>query len=331
MIIKSFELDKINFEEINFFLLYGENEGFKNEIIKTNFEEKFKENTYRYEEKEILDNKENFINNIFTKSFFEKKKVIIVSRATDKINNIIEEIIEKEIQDVKIILNSEILEKKSKLRKKFESNSKTVCIPFYSDRFQTLSKIINSFFFKKKLSISQETINLLIGRCSGDRQNLNNELNKIESFVKNKKKIDINEILKLTNLAENYNVSELIDNCLSKNYKKTVNILNENNYTVEDSILIVRTLLNKSKRLFYLKKKIKSNKNIEEVISSFKPPIFWKEKEIVKQQINNWSLKNIEKLIYESNQIELLIKKNTLNSLNIISDFLINQSNKIRN
>ena len=150
MIVKSFEINKINFEKINFFLLYGENEGFKNEIIKKNFEEKIKENIYRYEEKEILDNKENFFNNIFTKSFFEKEKLIIISRATDKINYIIEEIIERRIQEVKVVLNSGILEKKSKLRNTFEKNDKTICIPFYSDNYQTLSKIINSFFYKKK-------------------------------------------------------------------------------------------------------------------------------------------------------------------------------------
>ena len=143
--------------------------------------------------------------------------------------------------------------------------------------------------------------------------------------------LDFNEILKLTNLAENFNTSELIDNCLSKNHKKTVNILNENNYSSDDVILIIKTLLNKSKRLLELKRKSELNKNLEECISTHKPPIFWKDKEIVKQQINNWSLKNIESLIYEINEIELLAKRYSLISLNIISDFLINQSNKLSN
>ena len=331
MIIKSFEINKINLKKINFFLLYGENEGFKNEIIKKEFENKFNKNILRYEEKEVLDNRENISNEIFTHSFFENEKLIIVSRCTDKIHSFIEEIIEKKVTDIKIILNSSILDKKSKLRKTFEKNPDAVCIPFYSDNYQTLSKIINSFFYKMKMHMSQENINLLINRCSGDRQNLNNELEKIESYVVGKKKIDVNEILKLTNLAENFNTSELIDNCLSKNHKRTINILNENSYSSDDAILIIKTLLNRSKRLLELKRKNELNKNLEECISSHKPPIFWKDKEIVKIQMNNWSLKNIENLIYEINKVELLAKKNSSNSLNIISDFIINQSSKLSN
>ena len=79
MIIKSFEINKINLKKINFFLLYGENEGFKNEIIKKNFENIFNQNILRYEEKEVLDNIENISNEIFTHSFFEDKKLIIIS------------------------------------------------------------------------------------------------------------------------------------------------------------------------------------------------------------------------------------------------------------
>ncbi len=331
MIIKSFELNKINLEKNNFFLLYGENQGFKNEVIKKKFETKFDQNIYRYDEKEILDNKENFFDSITTKSFFDDKKLIIISRTTDKIKEIINDIFEKKINDITIILNANMLEKKSKLRNMFEKDKKIVCIPFYNDNNITLAKITNNFFREKNIPISQQNVNLLIERCRGDRQNLNNELNKIESFIINKKNIKFDEILKLTNLAENYNVSELIDNCLKKNHKKTINILNENIYSLEDCFLITRTLLKKSKRLLELKKKIQSNKDVDEVISSFKPPIFWKDKEDVKIQITNWSLKNIENLIYKSMNLELLIKKNSINSMNILSDFLINESKKANN
>ena len=174
-------------------------------------------------------------------------------------------------------------------------------------------------------------INLITARSRGDRQNLNNELKKIENFVVNKNKINLDDIIKLTNLAENYNVSELIDSCLSKNKKKTIHILNENNYSVEDCILIIRSLLMKSKRLIILCKKASITKNIETVISSFKPPIFWKDKEIVKQQINSWSCQNAENLTYEINEIELLIKKYSNSSVNILSDFIIKQACSISN
>ena len=331
MIIKSFELNKINVKSSNFYLFYGENEGYKNEAIEKIFNINISKNIYRYEEKEILDNFESFFESIQSKSFFEKEKLIIISRVSDKIKNIIEEIIEKNIEDIKIVLNSGILEKKSKLRSLFEKNKNTICIPFYADDNQALSKIINNFFREKKIIVSQEKINLLIDRCRGNRQNLRNELDKIDSFIKNKKNIDIDQIMKLTNLAENYNVSELIDSYLAANFKKTINILNENNFSIEDCMLITRTLLAKSKRLYKLLLEINNNKSIEEAISSFKPPIFWKDKEIVKHQINNWSLSRTENLIYKTNELELLIKKNSYNSINILSDFIINQPNRINN
>ncbi len=331
MIIKSFELNKINVKSSNFYLFYGENEGYKNEAIEKIFNINISKNIYRYEEKEILDNFESFFESIQSKSFFEKEKLIIISRVSDKIKNIIEEIIEKNIEDIKIVLNSGILEKKSKLRSLFEKNKNIICVPFYADSNQTLSKIINNFFREKKIITSQEKINLLIDRCRGNRQNLRNELDKIDSFIKNKKNINIDQIMKLTNLAENYNVSELIDSYLAANFKKTINILNENNFSIEDCMLITRTLLIKSKRLYKLLLEINNNKSIEEAISSFKPAIFWKDKEIVKEQIKNWSLSRAENLIYKTNELELLIKKNSYNSINILSDFIINQPNRISN
>ena len=330
MIIKSYELNKINLKKNNIYLLYGENEGLKNEAINGIFKE-FSKNKYKYDEKEILDNKENFFNSVFLKSFFETKKIIIISRASDKIVNVIEEILEKNIEDTKLILLANILEKKSKLRLLFEKNKDIICIPFYADNNQTLSNIVNSYFKEKKIAISQETINLLVDRSRGDRLNLNNELNKIENLTKNRKRINITEILKLTNLAENYSVTELVDSCLAKNLKKTVNILNENNYSTDDCILIIKTFLMKAKRLNKLQNQTKDGKNIDQVITSFKPPIFWKDKEIVKEQIKSWSLKKVKDLIYKTSEIELLIKKNSSNSINILFDFIITQSSKTSN
>jgi len=327
MILKSFELNKINLKTQKFFLLYGENEGFKLQAIKKEFENKFLGETQTYEEKEILNNENAFFDSINSKSFFEKEKLIIINRCTDKLKDTIEEIVEKKIIDIKIILNAGILEKKSKLRSFFEKSKEGICIPFYADSAQTLSAIVNNFFREKKISISQQTINLLVDRCRGDRQNLNNELDKINNYSLNRKNINLDEILKLTNLAENYNASELIDGCLSKNLKKTVNILNENNYSAEDCILITRTFLIKLKRLFKIKKELELTKNIDNVITAFKPPIFWKDKETVKQQVGKWHLNQIENLIFETNEIELLIKKNSVNSLNILSDFIINKAN----
>mgnify|MGYP006087170937 FL=1 len=330
MIIKSFDLNKNSFKE-NFYLLYGENQGYKDQIIRSKFKDKYSECTHSYDENEILNNQESFYNELISKSFFEKEKLIIINRATDKIKDIIEEIIEKNISDLVLVLNSNTLIKKSKLRNLFEKNKHTICVPFYEDNNQTLSAIASLFFREKKISISNQTINLITARSRGDRQNLNNELEKIESFLIDKKKINLEDVIKLTNLAENYNVSELIDSCLSKNKKKTIHILNENNYSLEDCILIIRSMLMKSKRLITLCKKATLTKDIETVLSSFKPPIFWKDKEIVKQQINSWSCENAEKLTYEINEIELLIKRYSASSVNILSDFIIEQATSTSN
>ena len=331
MIIKSFELNKIDLKKNNFFLFYGENEGLKKEIIENNFKNNYSKKTFYYDESEILNNKDNFFDEILSKSFFENEKLIIISRSTDKITSIIEEILEKKINDLDLILNSGSLEKRSKLRLLFEKNKEIICIAFYEDNNQTLSSMASQFFRNNKIQISQQAINLIINRCRGDRQNLKNELNKIESFIKNKKRIEISEILQLTNLAENYSVTELVDNCLAKNKNKTLNILNENNYNLEDCIIIIRTMLAKSKRLLKLFQEIKISNNIDTAISSIKPPIFWKDKQIVKDQINKWSHKNIELLIFRINEIELLIKKNSSISLSVLSDFIIEHASTASN
>ena len=327
MIIKSYEIDKKDLKQNRFFLLYGENQGHKNEIIKN----KFFGNVYRYEENEIIGNEEAFFNNILSKSFFENEKLIIVSRATDKIKVIVEEIIDKNVEDVVIVLNANTLEKKSKLRSFFEKDKRAICVAFYEDNGQTLVAIASSFFRKNKIPVSQQSINLLVARCRGDRQNLNNELEKIENFISGSNKIEIQDLLKLTNLAENYNVSELIDSCLSKNKTKTINILNENIYSLEDCVLITRTFLIKSKRLLKICKEFQDRKNIDAVISNFRPPIFWKDKEIVKQQAKCWSINNAEDLIYKINDIELLVKKNSSSALKILSNFIIEQTTIVSN
>ena len=147
MIKKAFEINKINLKEYDLYLFYGENEGYKNEIIKNKFEKFYPNKIYRYDEKEILEKKNEFFDSILTKSFFENDKLIIISRATDKIRDIVEDIFLKKIDDIKIILSANILEKKSKLRNYFEKKTNTICIAFYADSYQALSKIAIDFFF----------------------------------------------------------------------------------------------------------------------------------------------------------------------------------------
>ena len=324
MILKFYEVNKIDLNKNKLILFYGKNEGLKNNAIENLI--KNNDEILYYDEKSILENNDNFIESILNKSFFDKEKIIIIKRASDKVFKIIDEISSNNIEDINIIINSENLDKKSKLRSFFEKSKNNICIAFYPDNDQTLCKFANNFFNEKKIVISSYNVNLVVNKSGGDRQNLINEMQKIESFSQSGKKITTEIITKLTNLSENFGVSELIDSCLAKNKKKTIYILNENNFSNEDCVLITRTFLNKSKKILMLAKEYEINKNIDQTISSSKPPIFWKDKEVIKQQIYKWPPESLKELIYKLSKLELLVKKNINNSINLITDFLLDQS-----
>lgn len=322
MILKSYETSKIN-TDINIILFYGKNDGLKEVSIK----EIIKNQTVlNYDQSEIIENQQNFFEEIYSHSFFEKEKTIIIKRASDKIVNIIEKIDLTKIGNTKIILDADNLEKKSKLRSVFEKEKNFVCIAFYPDTVQTLIKLAFNYFKERKISISSSSINLIVNKINGDRKALFNELNKLEIYSKKGKAIDDKIITKIVNLNENYEINELVNSYFAQNQKKVISILNENNFSNEDCIMIVRSFLNKSKKLLNLSNDYLKNQNIEATIASSKPPIFWKEKEIVKQQIYKWKPKDIKNVIYKLNEIELLIKRNINISINIITDFIITQN-----
>jgi len=327
MIVKNYESKKIDIKLNKFFLLNGDNDGAKEDFIKSILKEKYI-NSEIYFENEILNNLENFYSSISTKSFFDDEKIIIIKKSTNKILNLIEEIREKSFKDLILILNADLLDKKSKLRNFFEKEKETICVAFYADTHQTLNIIANNFLRDIKLSLSQQSINLIIEKSNGSRQHLQNELEKISSLSLTNKKIEINQIMKITNLGNQNTISELIDLCLIKNKVKMIKMLNENNFTGDDSILILRSLLNKTKRLFNLSKSYQVNRNIDSLVLSYKPTIFWKEKDLVKQQIKIWSLINIKKLISQISTIEQLVKQTPLQSKIILSDFLLKISAK---
>ena len=270
MIIKFYDLKKNLNKNIHFYLLYGKNIGLIDETINHTILPNTSKNINHYDENEILNNLDVFKEEILNKSFFDETKLILISRVSDKILQVIEELIEKNVVDIKIILRAGPLDKKSKLRSFFEKNSNTIIVPFYEDNNQTLSILAKNFFKEKKIIISSENINLIINRSKGDRINLKNELEKIYNFSQSKKSISSEDIIKLTNLAENYDISELIDQCLCKNKRKTLNILNENTSATEDNILILKIFLFKLKRLKKLKETMEVETNIEKVLSSYK-------------------------------------------------------------
>ncbi len=327
MIVKYFDLKNKLKDKINYYLFYGQNTGLIDETISAIFKPIFSKNIFYYEEGDLLTKIDDFKEKIFNRSFFENNKLIIINRASDKILKIIEQIIGNQFEDTTIIIRAGALEKRSKLRNFFEKSSDAIIVPFYEDNQQTLAKITHNFFNEKKIKISPQNINYIVERSKGNRNYLKNELEKISNYSHKKKSIEFEEIEKLINLTENYNISELTDQCLAKNKKKTLNILNENNTSSEDNIIILKNFLYKLKRLKKLKKDLETKKNTDEVISSFKPPIFWKDKELIKQQLNSWTLSQIKSLIKKVNSTELLIKKNSQISNEIVNDFILEKLN----
>ena len=323
MIVKPRELDKINSKLTKIVLLYGKNEGHKKEIINTI--SKDINQFLSYEQEEIINNQNLLFENIFSGSLFYEKKTIIVKRVNDKFLKIMEKIDQSKIKDSIIILIADTLEKKSKLRSKFEKEKSLICIAFYPDNEQVMLKLASNFLRNKKIPHSTSIINLITNKCNGDREILFNELNKIESYYKSGKQITGEIISKLTNLIENHDISELVDNYLAKNDKKIISILNENNFSNDDCIAITRTFIVKTKKLLNLAKEYEKNNNIELTISSARPPIFWKDKEITKKQIYSWSPHKIQKLLFKLNNLELLIKKNINLAISLILDFILDK------
>ena len=320
MIIKTFEIDKKNISKFKVFLIYGENEGLKKEIIS-----KIKKNhsgkEIKYDESQILKNAAEFYSQIKNNSLFEEKKIFLLERCTDRISEIVMEICEDITEDL-IIINCGVLEKKSKLRKNIEDSKNAVIIPTYKDNSQSLINIAKALFNEKKINISHETLNLLISRCNGDRGYLKHELEKISNYLSDKRIISLKEISTLTNLSENYSASELVDASLSKNVKKTCEILNENNYSHEDTFLILRVFLQKTKKLLNLLENLNAEKSIEKVVSEYRPPIFWKDKPVIERQLKIWSFEGVKNLICNINDVETKIKKDNSLSLILMKNFI---------
>ncbi len=325
MIFKSYEIRKINLNKNKIILLYGKNEGAKKEAIESLIDNK--KETVSYDQNEIIEKKNFFFDNIYSQSLFENNRTIIVKRVNEKFLSILDDINLDKISEIKIILESESLEKRSKLRLKFEKDKNFICVAFYPDNEQTLIKLAMNYFKEKKISLSSSLIDIVIKQCNGDREILYNQLRKIELYCKNGKKVNEEKIFKLVNLIDNQDISELVNHYLIKNQKKIISILNENNFTNEESIAIIRTFVNKTKRLFILANSYKINNNIDLTISSAKPPIFWKDKEITKKQIIKWKPENIKELIYKLNELELIMKKNGNNSVYLMTNFILQKNN----
>ena len=314
MIIKSYEIikNKASFLKFNAFLLYGENYGLKKEIKELiadsiDNQDKNKE-ILSLNEGEIANNEENFYNFIFSASLFSEKKILIISTSTDKIIKKIEEIIEKIPENIVLIIFSEILEKKSKLRNFFEKNNKTACVACYPDTEKDLEIIATKELKLNNLSLTRESLNLIVEKSNNDRNNLKGELEKIKSYSLNKKSINIEEIKSIINFSGDYKSDSLINECLCGNILQYKKILSELYINTINQVYLLRILSNKIQRLLRLKEIEKDFKNLDSLINSSRPPIFWKEKQIVRKQLSIWHLKDLKKVVDKINETELSCK-----------------------
>ena len=335
MLIKSYEILKKDLNFLNSFLIYGENTGLKQDIIKSVIELKEKKNIkykqFKFEEEEIIKNQNDFFNLIFSGSLFDKKKVIFVNRTTDRLFNLISEISKKDIKDILIFFDANQLEKKSKIRNLFEKDNNLVCIACYQDNNFDLIKIINDEIKQTKIKLSTESINLLIERASGDRNNLRNEVNKLKSFAFDKQMVSYDQVKELTNMVGNYQNDYIVNICLNGDKKKLHKILRENNFSFEDFLILLKIFSKKIHRLLKIKIFNRLEKNLDQIFNQIKPPIFWKEKEDVKKQIRLWNEKKLNLIIKKINEIELNCKKNHELSTNITLDFLSTVCNEVNN
>ena len=289
MIIKSYEIQKkiSNFLKYNLFLLYGENDGLKKDI-RESIKIKIKQQDDNLEffslyENDIIDNEENFFNSIYSGSLFSRKKIITINNVTDKIIKQVKSITNKYPENVFLIFFSNILEKKSKLRNFFETNNKILCIPCYLDNDKDLEIIASTELKKNKIILSRESINLLIEKSNGDRNNLMNEIEKIKSFALNKKNLEIDNIKPIINFSGEYKSDSFINECLCGNISQYKKILLELYTNTVNQIFLLRVLSNKIQRLLSIKELESKYKNLDSLLNETKPPVFWKEKPLVKK------------------------------------------------
>tara|TARA_B110000196_G_scaffold241143_1_gene209668 strand:- start:353 stop:1372 length:1020 start_codon:yes stop_codon:yes gene_type:complete len=327
VISKSYEIEKKipDLSKHNLLLLYGENIGLKKDIrskIKIDLNKKEQDiEILSFYENEIIDNEDDFYNSIYSGSLFSNKKMITINNGSDKILKLIEDIYIKYPENLILIIFSEILEKKSKLRIFFEKSSTALCVPCYADNNKSLETILTSELRKNNITISRESINLLIDKSNNDRNNLRNEIEKIKAYSLNKKNLSVEEIKSIANFSGEYKSDSLINECLNGDINQYKKIVSELYVNTVNYVFLLRILYNKIQKLLSIKKLENSTKDIDVLISSFKPAIFWQEKPIIKKQLSIWNQEDLKEITNKINEIELSCKKNPLLSKVIFFNF----------
>ena len=310
MIFKSYIIEE-SFEPIHnckLFLFYGENQGLKQE-----FKEKLKKQNKTKEilnlfQDEIIKNKNILVNEIKNKSLFNEKKIIFINQVNDKILDTLDEIVES-IQEERVFLFADILDKKSKLRNYFEKSKSCGISPCYQDNEITIKKII-SRRLKDFQGVTSQIINFITQNTGLDRNKVNNEIDKIISCFSDKK-VDFNKIDSLLNNRTNDDFNLLKDEALKGNKINTNRLLADTVFEIENNIYYLNSINQRINRLNEIQNMKQENLNVDSIISNLKPPVFWKDKAMLLEQSKKWNKNKIQKALKKTYNTEIEMKSNS--------------------
>ena len=325
MILKSYlvEKDITLLDKYFITLIYGENIGMKDDIkneIKKFFNDYEK---ITFTQDEILKDYRILNEQVDNTSLFSQKKIIFISEISDKIKDLISEILENRKSDIKIFLFAQNLDRKSAVRRNFEKNKEVGVIACYQDNERTLSDYV-----RKNLEgyrgLSQQMINFLISNSGLNRKTLFHEINKIKSLFSDKN-IDIKKLPELLNNNNNLDFDDLRDYCLSAEKEKLNYSLGSVAFQNENAYFYLGILGARIEKLLNLSYLLKKEKNLDKAIDTIKPPIFWKDKPIFYKQMKKWNIKKLKEAKGTLFKTELKIKKNAnLNNNVLLKNLIIN-------
>ena len=295
-------------------MFFGENIGLKNEFKKKIKSKNLQAKTITFIQDDIIKNEDNFFSELFNISLFEEKKIYIIDNASDKILNILQKI-EPKLENQKIFLFSDLLDKKSMLRNYFEKSKNASAIACYADNEITIKKIILKNL-KEFRGLSSQNINIIIDNSNLERDKLYNELDKIITFFTNKE-IVTEKLELLLNSKTNDNFNLLKDVAINGNKNKTNKLLSETIIEPEKNILYLNIINQRFNKISDVLKLVQST-NLENAINITKPPIFWKDKATVIEQTKKWDKNNIKNILNKTYSVELEIKSNSVINKNIL-------------
>ena len=308
MILKSYIIEK-NVELLNNYqatLLYGENNGLKEDIkLKIKNLNKNAEIISFFEE-EILKKKNVLYENFINESLFNEHKIFLIEQATDKIFDIIAEILETKKNNVKIYIFSEILDKKSKLRNFFEKDKTLAVFPCYEDNERTLIEYINKEL-KGFKGVTGELVNIIIGNSGSNRRIIQNEIVKIKIFFVDKL-INKKDLLEILNIIVNSDFEEIRDNALIGKKNRINKLLSEVELLSDDSFYYLNNLNYRIQKLIEIQRINETFNNHEKSLENIKPPVFWKDKPVYLLQLKKWDISRLDRLATKIGNTELLMK-----------------------